>query len=220
MHLRPRPQMFLLTLFCSLFVTSLIAQEARLLRQPNLGTDRIAFTYGADVWTAEMNGQDVRRITSTAAVESTPHFSPDGKWLAFSSNRDGGTSVYVVDAMGGMPTRLTWHPSGGSVRGWTPDGKSILFASSRNSAPVGFNRLWTIPATGGTAVEITRQWGFDGSYSPNGKQIALDKMSRWDTEWRAYRGGQNTPLIVLDIATNEEVLIPNEKTTDVQPNCS
>ena len=218
MHQRPRPQKILLVLFCTLFLTSLFAQETRLLRQPNLGTDRIAFTYGADVWTAEMDGKDVRRITSTAAVESNPHFSPDGKRLAFSSNRDGGTSVYVVDAMGGMPTRLTWHPSGGSVRGWTPDGKSVLFASRRNSAPVGFNRLWTIPATGGPAVQLSNQWGFDGSYSSNGKRIAIDKMSRWDTEWRAYRGGQNTPLIVLDLATNDEILISNEKTTDIQPN--
>ncbi|MEM6770983.1 MAG: protease, partial [Bacteroidota bacterium] len=217
MHLRSRPHILLLGFFFCLSV-SLFAQETRLLRQPNLGKDRIAFVHGGDVWTAERDGNDVRRITSTPAVESNPHFSPDGKQLAFSSNRAGGTSVYLVDARGGSPTRLTWHPSGGSVRGWTPDGKSILFASTRNTAPVGYNQLWTIPATGGPAVQLTHQWGYDGSYSPNGKRIALDKMSRWDTEWRAYRGGQNTPLILLDLATNDEVLLPNEKTTDVQPN--
>ena len=45
----------------------------------------------------------------------------------------------------------------------------------------------------------------------------MDKMSRWDSEWRAYRGGQNTPLIILDLTTQEETLIPNNKTTDIQP---
>ena len=110
MHQRPRHQKILLVLLCTLFTTMLSAQETRLLRQPNLGADRIAFTYGADVWTADLDGKDVRRITSTAAVETTPHFSPDGKKIAFSSNRDGGTSVYIVDAMGGMPTRLYLAP--------------------------------------------------------------------------------------------------------------
>ncbi len=62
----------------------------------------------------EMDGKDVRRITSTAAVESSPHFSPDGKWLSFISNRYGRTSVYVVVSMGGIPTRLTSPPSAGS----------------------------------------------------------------------------------------------------------
>ncbi|MEM9929272.1 MAG: PDZ domain-containing protein [Bacteroidota bacterium] len=217
MHQRSRPQNILLVLLCTLFITSLTAQETRLLRQPNLGPDRIAFTHGGDIWTVAMDGTDVRRITSTPTIESNPHFSPDGKWLAFSSSRDGGYAVYVVSAQGGMPKRLTWHPSGGDVRGWTNDGKSVLFASRRNSAPTSINRLWTIPAAGGPAEQVTMQWSNDGSYSPDGKKMAIDKMSRWDDEWRAYRGGQNTPLIILDLATNSEVLIPNEKTTDVQP---
>ncbi len=217
MHLRPRPRILLFGLLFSLSAT-IFAQGTRLLRQPNLSKDRIAFVHGGDIWTADRDGRDVQRITSTPAVESNPQFSPDGKQLAFSSNRAGGTSVFLVDARGGSPTRLTWHPSGGAVRGWTPDGKKILFASTRNTAPSSYNQLWTIPVAGGPATQLTHQWGYDGSFSPNGKQIALDKMSRWDTEWRAYRGGQNTPLIILDLATNNEVLIPNEKTTDVQPN--
>ena len=150
MHLRPRPRILLFGLLFSLSAT-IFAQGTRLLRQPNLSKDRIAFVHGGDVWTTDRDGKDVRRITSTPAVESNPHFSPDGKQLAFSSNRSGGTSVYLVDARGGSPTRLTWHPSGGAVRGWTPDGKKILFASTRNTAPSSYNQLWTIPAAGGPA---------------------------------------------------------------------
>ena len=66
--------------------------------------------------------------------------------------------------------------------------------------------------------EVTAQWGFDGSYNANGRQIVVDKMSRWDTEWRAYRGGQNTPLIVINLRNQNETLLPHEeKTTDIQP---
>jgi len=218
MNLRPRLQIILLILLGCLF-TTLNAQETRLLRQPNLGKDRIAFTYGGDIWTADQYGKDVTRLTATPAGEQHPHFSPDGKQIAFTSNRDGGSAVYVVDAEGGMPQRLTWHPSGAAVRGWTTDGKAVLFASTRNTAPVPHNRLWTVPVAGGPATQLSEQWGFDGSFSPNGKLIALDKMSRWDGEWRNYKGGQNTPLIILDPATNAETLLPHDDmTTDVQPN--
>jgi len=225
MYLRPRLKMMMALailaftpLLPSTFTSLLQAQEARLLRQPNLGPDRIAFVHGGDVWTAATDGKDVRRVTSTPAVENRPHFSPDGKWLAFTSNRAGGTAVYVVAAMGGMPKKLTWHPSGASVRGWHPDGDRILIASSRNTAPVPYNRLYTVSASGGTPELLHEQWGYDGSFSGNGKLIALDKMSRWDGEWRNYKGGQNTPLIILDPATGAETLLPHDKTTDVQPN--
>ncbi|PHN05382.1 S41 family peptidase [Flavilitoribacter nigricans] len=193
------------------------AQGTRLLRQPTISENYLAFVYGGDIWRSDLDGQNVRRITSTPAVESDPHFSPDGKWLAFTSNRSGGSSVYIVPVAGGNPTRLTWHPSASGVRGWTADGKHVLYASTRESAPVSYNKLWTVPATGGPSVKVSEQWGYDGSYSEDGKRIIIDKMSRWDTEWRAYRGGQNTPLILLDLSNQSEVLLPNESTTDIQP---
>ena len=204
-----------LPLLC-LLSTALTAQT-RLLRQPDLGRDKIAFVYGADIWTADTDGGNVRRITSTPAVESDPHFSPDGRHIAFSSNRDGGADVYVVPREGGMPERLTWHPGDDAVRGWTPDGSRILFASTRETAPVSFNRLWTVSPQGGPATLLSEQWGYDGSYAADGNRIALDRMSRWDSEWRAYRGGQNTPLVLLDLTTNAETLLPNAQTTDVHP---
>jgi tricorn protease len=210
-----------LFLYCGVFLftgqTLLLAQGTRLLRQPTISSEYIAFIYGGDVWRANLDGSQVRRITSTPAVESDPHFSPDGNWLAFTSDRSGSSSVYVVSKEGGDPKRLTWHPSASGVRGWTPDGKHVLYASTRETAPVSFNRLWTVSVDGGPSEKLSEQWGFDGSYSADGKRIALDKMSRWDTEWRAYRGGQNTPLILLDLTDQSEVLLPNESTTDIQP---
>ncbi len=214
MYLRFRRPLILLLLFTGLVLS---AQDTRLLRQPDVGGEAIAFVYGADIWTADRSGNNVRRITSTPAVEGSPHLSPDGQWLAFTSNRDGSEEVYLVSSRGGIPTRLTWHPSSDEVRGWTPDGTRILFASTRQTAPSPFNRLWTVSVDGGPAELVSEQWGYDGSYSPDGQRMAVDKMSRWDSEWRAYRGGQNTPLLLLDLETQEEVLLPNDKTTDVHP---
>tara|TARA_R110002111_G_scaffold169391_1_gene235278 strand:+ start:3671 stop:6940 length:3270 start_codon:yes stop_codon:yes gene_type:complete len=207
---------YLVTLF---LLSSLItfAQGTRLLRQPDISATHITYTYGSDIWVSALNSSEAKRITSTAAVESNPYFSPDGNWIAFSSNRAGKNNVYVVSKNGGEPKRLTWHPSGSTVRGWTNDGKHILFASNRETAPRPYNRLYTISIKGGAPQLLTKQWSNDGSYSPDGKQLILDKMDRWDEEWRAYRGGQNTPLIILDLKTQNEVLLPNDKTTDIQP---
>ncbi|AXT19258.1 protease [Flavobacteriaceae bacterium AU392] len=208
---------FFISISITFFTTVSIAQGTRLLRQPTISNTHIAFTYGGDLWVTPLNSTNAIRLTSTAAVESDPHFSPDGQHIAFTSNRSGSNAVYTVSVNGGDVTRLTWHPSAALARGWTPDGKHILYATSRNSAPSGFNRLWTVSKDGGPSTMLNQQWGARGSFSPNGKQIAIDRVSRWDTEWQEYRGGQNTPLIVLDLKTNEEVLLPNEKTTDVHP---
>ena len=210
--------LILFVLPTSTFSLALQAQSTKLLRQPTISASQVAFTYGADLWVADLNGQNVLRLTSTPAVESDPHFSPDGKWIAFTSNRSGNTAVYIVSAKGGEPKRLTFHPSATLSRGWSNDGKQVLFSSERETAPSNYMRLWTVPATGGNPTLVAKQWGFDGSYSPDGKQMVIDKMDRWDVEWRAYRGGQNTPLVILNLADYSETLIPNEqRSIDIQP---
>ena len=89
---------FVLILFLSLTSLSISLAEngTRLLRQPSLSDKQITFTYGADLWVADLDGTNVKRITSTPGVESDPHFSPDGNWIAFTSNRSGVNAVYVV----------------------------------------------------------------------------------------------------------------------------
>ncbi len=211
-------QCFLLIVSIVLLSTqSLQAQSTRLLRQPDISATQIVFVYGADLWISDLNGQNVLRLTSTAAVETDPHFSPDGKWIAFTSNRSGSPSVYIVPSKGGEATRLTWHPSPSVARGWSNDGKQVLYASERETAPSTYMRLWTVPTSGGPSTLIAKQWGFDASYAPDGKRLVVDKMDRWDVEWRAYRGGQNTPLIILNLADYSETLLPNDRSTDLQP---
>ncbi len=211
---------FLLCLtFAALFGAPATAQNGgtRLLRQPTISADKVAFGYGGDLWTAPREGGRAVRITSTPAVESDPYFSPDGRWIAFSSNRSGSTAVYVVSAEGGVPTRLTWYPAAALARGWSPDGSRILYATTRETAPTGYERLWTVSPEGGPSELLPAPWAHSGSYSPDGGQMVIDRMSRWDVEWRDYRGGQNTPLVVMDLNTLEETRLPNERTTDIHP---
>ena len=207
----------ILALLLLLLTTSSIAQETRLLRQPTIHNNQVAFAYGGDIWTTNLLSNITTRLTSTSAVESNPHLSPNGKWVAFTSNRSGSSSVYIVPANGGKAKRLTWHTSSSVARGWTNDGKHVLFASSRDTAPSSFHRLYTISIKGGPATKLFEQWATSGSYASNGKKMVIDRMNRWDVEWRDYRGGQNTPLIIIDVKTLNETLLPNNKTTDRHP---
>ncbi|WP_439182482.1 S41 family peptidase [Carboxylicivirga taeanensis] len=209
-------------MFC--LITSLLlsapyarASETRLLRQPNISETHLVFTYGADLWLTSKNGGNAIRLTSTPAVEKDPYFSPDGQTIAFTSNRSGTDAVYTMSVKGGEATRLTWYPAASQVRGWTPDGLSVLYTSDRETAPSSHHRLWTVSKEGGPSKLLTKQWGTKASYSADGQHLALDRVRRWDVEWRAYRGGQNTPLIILNLNTWEEELLPNERTTDIQP---
>jgi len=200
-----------------LFSAYVQAQGTRLLRQPTISTTHIAYTYAGDLWVSDLSGNQTLRLTSTPAVESDPHFSPDGKTIAFTSNRSGVNTVYTIPVKGGEVKRLTWYPAPSNVRGWTPDGKKVLYASTRETAPSSYDRLWTVSREGGVSTMLNAQWGTKASFSPDAKQIVIDKVRRWDWEWRAYRGGQNTPLIILNLEDSSEKLLPNELTTDVQP---
>jgi tricorn protease len=193
------------------------AMGTRLLRQPSMSGKHIAFAHGGDLWIVDRPGGQARRLTSTPAVESDPHLSPDGRFLAFSSNRSGDWAVYVMPVAGGNPTRLTWYPGPARARGWTPDGRRILYASSRETAPSPYDRLWTVDPEGGPSDLLPAPFAHRGSYSPDGSRIVIDRVSRWDEEWRGYRGGQNTPLIIMDLQSLDEILVPNQRTIDIHP---
>jgi tricorn protease len=195
----------------------LLSQGTRLIRQPSISQTSIVFAYGGDIWVTDFDNQKTLRLTSTPAVESNPQFSPDGKMVAFSSNRSGVTQVYIVPAEGGDPKRLTWYPASAVVCGWSPDGRKVLYSTSRDNPPSGFARLWTVSVDGGPSVAVSNQWGFNGSFSSDGTQIVIDRIQRWDVEWRHYRGGQNTPLVILNLKDQSEKLLPNESTFDIHP---
>lgn len=102
----------LAAMLCACMTTlSVDIRDTKLLAQPAISKTNIAFTYAGDIWVADLNGANVRRLTTDIGVESNPAFSPDGRHVAFSGQYDRNTDVYVVPVEGGVPKRLTWHPS-------------------------------------------------------------------------------------------------------------
>src|SRR5436309_3140043 len=185
------------------------AGGTRLLRTPTVSATQIAFAYAQNIWTVPRAGGMARRITSFQGQTSNPHFSPDGKWIAFSGEYAGNLDVYVVPADGGEPKRLTWHPGADLVQGWTADGKSIMFSSTRATwSPSGAPRFWTVPAAGGVEEPMALPRGYQGKISADGSHIAYRMNNSWDDERRNYRGGQNRPIWIVDLKTYDLVSPP------------
>src|SRR4029453_13184396 len=115
------------------FITTVSAfgREARLVRYPHYHNGRIVFTYLGDIWTADENGQNIQRLTVNRARDVYGRFSPDGKWIAFSSDRNGNLDVFVIPATRRTRKPLTTHSADDPVLGWSPDSKSIMFSSNR-----------------------------------------------------------------------------------------
>jgi tricorn protease len=194
------------------------AGPTKLLRSPTVSATQIAFAYANNIWVVERSGGLARRLTSFQGQTSGPHFSPDGKWIAFSGEYAGNADVYVVPAEGGEPRRLTWHPGADQVQGWTPDGKSVLFASSRATwAPSGAPRFWTVPLEGGVEEPMALPRAYQGKISPDGTRIAYRLNNSWDEERRNYRGGQNRPIWIVDLKSYDLVTPPWTDSKDVDP---
>ncbi len=174
-------------------------EPIRFARLPDVSPDGklIAFSYLGDIWVVEAIGGVARPITSHEAHDTTPVFSPDGRSIAFSSNRHGSHDVFVVSVHGGKPQRLTFDSASDLVNAWSSDGKSILFTSRRG---IGFPQvadLFVIPVEGGRERKVSVFEGRDGVFSPDGKQIAY---VRGPGAWyrRGYRGSANNDIWLCD----------------------
>ncbi|HXH51118.1 MAG TPA: PDZ domain-containing protein [Terriglobia bacterium] len=192
-------------------------QTPLLLQTPTLSKTQIAFAYGGDIWIVDRKGGEARRLVTGIGHESSPIFSPDGQWVAFTGDYDGNTDVYVVPAEGGQPRRLTYHPDPDVAVAWTPDGKSVLFRSHRASYSDP-NQFFTVPLTGGLPAEIPLPMAEEGTFSPDGTKLAYVPNFQWEPFWQNYRGGQTTPIWIVNVSDSSVVAkVPRENSNDRDP---
>jgi tricorn protease len=188
-----------------------------LLRNPSLNQDRIAFVYAGDIWTVARSGGVARRLTSVGAVSEGPYYSPDGSQIAYSTRERGLTDVYVINSEGGVPRRLTWEPTGNLAVGWTPDGKDVLFASGHASKSV-YPRLFRVRADGVGPADLLPLPSADwGSFSSDGNTLAYVPVRQWQSAWKHYRGGQTTPVWLVNMKTLDLEKVPRENSNDSNP---
>jgi tricorn protease len=192
-----------------------LSAHAQLLRAPTMSREKIVFEYANDLWIVDRSGGDARPLTVGPGRESGPFFSPDGSQIAFTGDYEGNLDVYVVPAAGGTPQRITHHPDTDTVVGWTPSGE-ILFRSGRDSYNR-YNRLFTVPATGGFPQPAPLPMAEEGSYSPDGARIAYVPIARAFQAWKRYRGGRATPIWIATLADSKVVKLPRTDSNDFAP---
>ncbi len=194
-------------------------QDTRLLAAPALSARQVAFFYAGDLWTCSPDGGPARRLTTRGGCVGTPRFSPDGGWIAYSSNQDGNVDVWAIPAAGGEPRRLTWHPGADLVQDWTPDSKAVLFTSGRAVHTTRFTQLFTVSLEGGMPIRLPIPNAARASYSPDGSHIVYNPLTDAFRQWKHYRGGEASRLWIYRTKDHEVVQIPQPegRCNDIDP---
>ena len=182
--------------------------DTRLLSEPAVSESLLAFAYANDLWIAGPDGSGARRLTSHPGVESGPRFSPDGTLVAFTGRYEGNTDVYVIPAGGGEPRRLTWHPGDDVALGFTPDGAAVLFSSPRSVYTRRYTQLFTVPVEGGFPTRLAIPHASKAAISPDGRTIAYLPLGEPFLQWKHYRGGTASRILLFDTASQEVEVVP------------
>lgn len=105
-------------------------------------------------------------------IDAYPSVSPDGRKLAFHSNRDGVNQVYVVDANGSHLKRLTDHPGGSLTPKWSPEGSTIVYTRGVNES----SDIWLMNADGSHQRALVATVGDDShpQFTPDGAHIVFN----------------------------------------------
>lgn len=203
-----------------LAATSLSAQETLLLRNPSISAEHIAFVYGGDIWLADRDGSNPKRLTINPGVELNPVFSPDGSQVAFTGNYDGNTDVYTLSIQGGEPRRLTYHPGADVVRGWLSNSE-VYFTSTRDYQYALSPRLHKVKTDGTLSEPLLMPEAYQGSPSPDGRYWAYikntDPTERDRVAFKRYRGGGMPSIWIFDTQTHDIEIVPGENVNDVKP---
>jgi tricorn protease len=170
------------------------AQAPRFLRQPSISTDgsQIVFTYRGDLWKVSSQGGAARQLTSHPAYDTSPVFSPDGKEVAFASDRHGQLDVFVMDAAGGEARRLTFNSADDVPSAWRADGKQVYFTSGRLDAPDAYltrmrsNELYAVDAAGGRAEMVLTTPADSARPSPDGRFLAYHDQKGFEDVFRKH----------------------------------
>ncbi|TFH55357.1 MAG: hypothetical protein E4G90_11905, partial [Gemmatimonadales bacterium] len=174
-------------------------EPIRFMMSPHVYGDLIAFSYQGDIWIVKRDGTPVRRLTNHIAGDVSPRFSPDGRWIAFTSDRFGNDDVFVVPVEGGEPTQLTFHTTGDNVEGWTRDGQ-IMFATSRSTSPF-FSPLYTVSPEGDLPLPMEMDQAGNAAVSPDGRYLAFNQASLStprNAARKGQRGNRTTDIWILD----------------------
>src|SRR5438270_5534850 len=206
-----------------------LPNTTRLLRFPTTNGQQIVFSYAGKLYTVGKEGGIARRLTSGPGYTSFPRFSADGKQIAFTSQYDGNTEVYVMPGEGGAPKRITTTTTVGRddisdrmgpnniVMTWENTKPLVVFRSRMRTFNSFIGELYTAGLDGDLPQQLPVPRGGFTSFSPDDSKMAYNRVFREFRTWKHYRGGMADDVWIFDFKTGQITNVTNDPSQDICP---
>src|SRR6195256_229346 len=206
-----------------------LPNTTRLLRFPTTNGQQIVFCHAGQLYTVAKEGGIARRLTSGPGYTSFPRFSADGKQLAFTSQYDGNTEVYVMPGDGGAPKRLTTTATLGRddisdrmgpnniVMTWENTKPLVVFRSRMQSCSAVICALYAVGMDAELPQQLPVPRGGFASFSPDDSKMVYNRVFREFRTWKHYRGGMADDVWLFDFKTGTTQNLTNNPAQDICP---
>lgn len=207
-------------LLAGLFAFTSVQAQKQWVRKPALSPDasKLTFSYQGDIWTANVDGSNAKRLTVHEAYESAPAWNAKGDKIVFAGNRFGNNDLFEISEKGEI-SRLTFHSTSDGNPSYDSKG-NIYFNTRRLMVQVEREpEVYTLMADAATPFRAMNSLGSNPAVSPDGRYVAFERGS-CRIEREAYRGPAQRDIWVYDKKEDKFLQVTTDEGQDIFPQWS